>query len=169
MAAAAATASGNCQGSSPREMRDAPDPHGHEDRRADRRERPARIGAAVLAGRPQRDRQQRDAGDDGAHPGQLRRCPQLREKGREADRQHQRHDQLGHRRHARGATKYAANPASASSQCTISHADTRSSRTISAPTRKRRPADGDRQHETVERVPQARQRHRGDEHQTRRR
>ena len=34
----------------------------------------------------------------------------------------------------RGATKYVANPASASNQCTISHADTRSSRTISAPT-----------------------------------
>ena len=34
----------------------------------------------------------------------------------------------------RAATKYAANPANTSSQCTISHADTRSSRTISAPT-----------------------------------
>ena len=34
----------------------------------------------------------------------------------------------------RGATKYMAMPASASTQCTISHADTRSRRTISAPT-----------------------------------
>ena len=123
------------------EMGDVSDPQGDKDRRADRGEGPPEValpfspvGRSAITSNERRDK--------GAHPGQFRRRPHLREKRGEADRQHQRDDHFstaGTRRGGEDATDPATPAASARSATPIRDRAARSPHQRQTPPSRSRP------------------------------